>query len=195
MGICGSNKNKKESSNTSNNKQPNNISNNKNHNDNINEKNEDETGPFDINKVRADALKAHNKYRDMHGCPPLKLDSDLNKVAQDYADKLASRDMFQHSNCKWNGKDIGENLAMCYGEEMTGQYMTQMWYDEIKDYDFKHGDFSSETGHFTQLIWKDSKNVGIGLAQSKQGSYYAVANYFPPGNIMGQFKTQVPAKV
>lgn len=33
---------------------------------------------------------------------------------------------------------------------------SQSWYDEIEFYDFGKPDFSSETGHFTQVIWKGS---------------------------------------
>jgi len=69
-----------------------------------------------------------------------------------------------------------------------------MWYDEIKDYDFKNPGFKSGTGHFTQVIWKGSEEVGFGLAQSKNGSWYSVANYYPPGNYMGKFPQNVESK-
>ena len=139
-------------------------------------------------------LNQHNKYRRMHGAPDLIHNADLTKLAQAYAEKLAKNDDFQHSNCKWGGKDVGENLAMCGGMPMTGENMTDMWYDEIKDYDFKKSTFSSETGHFTQVIWKNTKEVGFGLAKSRSGNYYAVGNYYPAGNFMGQFKTNVLPK-
>ena len=70
------------------------------------------------------------------------------------------------------------------------------WYDEIKDH---HFDLDSQPGtgnlnisfcfyslknnlflgHFTQLVWKNSKEVGFGVAKANDGSFYAVANYFP----------------
>lgn len=60
------------------------------------------------------------------------------------------------------------------------------WYAEIKYYPF--GDFHAGAGpkpnflHFTQMVWKGTKEVGYGL--SKCGNtYYVVARYFPPGNI------------
>ena len=46
-------------------------------------------------------------------------------------------------------------------------------------------------GHFTQLIWASSCDIGIGIARSRSGKVMVVANYRPPGNITGQFKKNV----
>jgi len=40
-------------------------------------------------------------------------------------------------------------------------------------------------GHFTQLVWKSSREVGIGRAQSRDGKWFVVANFFPAGNFIG----------
>ncbi len=37
------------------------------------------------------------------------------------------------------------NIAMCGGQDMTGKFMTDMWYDEIKDYDFGNSGFNGST--------------------------------------------------
>lgn len=48
--------------------------------------------------------------------------------------------------------------------------------------------------HFTQLIWKDSEELGVGASKSpKSGKIYVVCNYDPHGNIRSQFKDQVLA--
>ena len=42
------------------------------------------------------------------------------------------------------------------------------------------------SGHFTQLVWKSSREVGIGRAQSRDGRWFVVANFFPAGNFIGR---------
>jgi len=44
---------------------------------------------LDLAAFRAAALKQHNIYRAKHGVPPLALSSQLNGVAQQYAEQLA----------------------------------------------------------------------------------------------------------
>ena len=146
---------------------------------------------FPNGKFVQDALDSHNKYRKKHGVPPLKINSDLCKISQQWAEKIASTENFEHSSCKWGSKNIGENIALCSGQQMTGQFMTDMWYEEIKDYDFKNPGFTDGTGHFTQLVWKESKELGVGLSISSNGDYYAVANYFPAGNDIDAFAQNV----
>ena len=36
--------------------------------------------------------------------------------------------------------------------------------------------------HFTQLVWKSSKRLGLGQAKSRSGNEYIVAQYRPAGN-------------
>ena len=138
-----------------------------------------------------DSLQAHNKYRTKHHAPPLKINSELNRIAQQYANYLAQNDCFQHSDNEYRGESLGENLYMCYGTKITGKAMTDAWYNEIKQYNFNASTFTSGTGHFTQVVWKDSKEVGFAYAQSRSGNYYGVANYYPAGNFMGEFRKNV----
>ncbi len=153
-----------------------------------------ESKPQNLDEFREAGLKAHNTYRQQHKVDDLTINPELNDYAQAYAEKLAANDSFQHSNCKWGSKRVGENLAMCGGMPMTGQYMSDMWYDEIKMYDFNGNGMSAGTGHFTQLVWKGSQQVGFGLATSKSGSNYAVANYYPAGNFVGRYQQNVLPK-
>ena len=136
-----------------------------------------------IKKFIEDALQKHNELRKEHGSGPLILSEDLNKIAQEYSEYLAKIDEMKHSKNTYKGDDLGENLFCCSGTEIQGEYMTMSWYNEINDYDFNNPGFKSGTGHFTQLIWKDTEQVGFGFSYSKSGKYYGVANYYPAGNI------------
>ena len=70
------------------------------------------------------------------------------------------------------------------------------WYGEIKDYDKSwYGNEPPQcafmkTGHFTQVVWKASERIGVGLAISGR-SCFVVANYDPPGNFTGNYKPNV----
>ncbi len=74
---------------------------------------------------------------------------------------------------------------------LLGAKASQQWYDEIKDYKWSKPEFSMETGHFTQVVWKNSTQVGFAVAQAPNGYFYAVANYYPAGNYTGQFPKNV----
>ena len=129
------------------------------------------------------ALKKHNEYRALHKAEPLIISEDLNKIAQKYAEHIASINTMVHSKNKYNGDSLGENIYWCSGMLINGADMTTSWYDEISDYRFNNPGFQSGTGHFTQVVWKGSKQVGFGYAQASDGGYYGVANYYPAGNI------------
>ena len=80
------------------------------------------------------------------------------------------------------------------GYELGGQRAAEMWYEEIKDYNFRNPGFKSATGHFTQLIWVGSRDVGIAKAVGKNGAHFVVARYYPAGNFVGQFPENVKPK-
>jgi len=69
-----------------------------------------------------------------------------------------------------------------------------MWYDEIKDYNFKNPGNFGGTGHFTQVVWAGSLEMGVAKAGEDTGSQYVVARYSPPGNVMGQYQENVHPK-
>ena len=137
-----------------------------------------------------EALKAHNNYRKIHHAEPLKLNRELCKIAQNYANHLANIGRLQHSDNCYHNNSMGENLYYCKGKEPTGSSITTSWYSEIKSYNYS-GEFSNNTGHFTQVVWKETKEVGFGKSKNQDGKIYVVANYYPAGNVIGLFKHNV----
>ena len=145
-------------------------------------------------KAAQQALAAHNQYRAAHGVPALKWDAKAADFAKTWAEKIASEGSLRHSSNEQR-KGMGENLAMTWGKALTPAAAVKMWYDEIKDYDFKKAKFQFNTGHFTQVVWKGATGLGFHIAKSGN-SYYAVANYTAPdgqsaGNMMGEFPQNV----
>lgn len=67
-----------------------------------------------------------------------------------------------------------------------------MWYDEIETYNFANPDASTGvTGHFTQLVWASTKQLGCGLGVNSLNKVYVVCNYFKVGNWLDERKTNV----
>merc|ERR1712158_242422 len=149
------------------------------------------TDPVDLDKFRQDSLAAHNAYRAKHGVAALKLSSELNALAQEWADHLIAENAFEHRPNNNNGENIYMSSGRAAQEQAQGA--VDSWYSEIKDYTFgKEPSWGGPvTGHFTQVVWKGSTDVGVGVAQ--EGSkVVVVANYSPPGNFGGQYVANVP---
>tara|TARA_B100001113_G_scaffold280508_1_gene235325 strand:+ start:574 stop:1104 length:531 start_codon:yes stop_codon:yes gene_type:complete len=144
------------------------------------------------------ALSLHNKARNEVGSSPLLWSEKLEKDAFKYAEYLARTNNFKHSKTK-----NGENLTMSFESiefEGTTTYIysetplldaSKGWYDEIKDYRYskikKNRWLAKKVGHYTQMVWFDTREVGIASARSKDGKVYVVARYHPAGNILGKF--------
>ncbi|CAF2092696.1 unnamed protein product [Rotaria magnacalcarata] len=147
----------------------------------------------DLKTFRQEALASHNSYRAQHCAPALVLDDDINQSAQTYAEKLATIGKLVHST---NRVGLGENLYSVGSSaplrNLNGTHSAQAWYNEVKSYNFGSPKFSSNTGHFTQVVWKNTKKFGIGYALTKDRSTaYVVAQYSPPGNYLSQFADNV----
>lgn len=150
-----------------------------------------------LDKDKLSALQVHNDARKEVGVSPLVWSKQLEDQAQKYAKQIARTDNYEHSN-----SEDGENLAMFYGYEESNEFKTYIysdtplydasigWYNEIRDYKyskFKRNDTGPKIGHYTQMVWKDSKEVGIASAISKNGKVFVVARYYPAGNYLGEY--------
>ena len=142
-------------------------------------------------------LEKHNEYRKQHQVGELTINCDLMKIAQKYSKKLHDNNKFEHSHDKYDGKNMGENLYRKWGGTNTYEApaATIAWYNEIKDYNFNTGKSrnSNHVGHFTQVVWKGTEELGVGFTCGDNGCF-VVANYYPAGNYVGQFTENVLQK-
>ena len=159
-------------------------------NNKVNEINNLDQNKFDKEK----ALSMHNKFRAIHGSNKLELNSELNNIAQLYANECAEIQSSEHSPKLYKNDFIGENIFEISTDDELNidiEDICNKWYSEKKEYDFNSNKYQTYTGHFTQMIWKDSKEVGFGYKKTKKGKSYFVAIYYPEGNIFNKFKDNV----
>ncbi|EJS43152.1 pry1p [Saccharomyces arboricola H-6] len=137
-----------------------------------------------LSDFASNILAEHNKKRALHkDTPALAWSSTLATYAQDYADNYDCSGTLTHS-----GGEYGENLALGY----DGPAAVDAWYNEISDYDFSNPGFSSNTGHFTQVVWKSSTQVGCGIKTcGGEWGDYVICSYNPAGNYEGEYADNV----
>ncbi|EDO45388.1 predicted protein, partial [Nematostella vectensis] len=135
-----------------------------------------------------EALQLHNNLRAIHGSQPMRLNKEMSDAATDWAKKMASQHKLIHSPLQAR-LDEGENLLMACNRkgEFPVSNVVKSWYDEVcaPGYDFPQGRGQGGTGHFTQVVWNASVELGIGKATTtKNGTSctFYVARYKPAGN-------------
>lgn len=129
-------------------------------------------------------VNEHNAKRALHkDTGSLTWSDTLAAYAQNYADSYDCSGNLVHS-----GGPYGENLAAGYGT--TGS--VDAWYNEISSYDYSNPGYSESTGHFTQVVWKGTSEVGCGL-KSCGGEWgdYIICSYKAAGNVNGDFADNV----
>ncbi|XP_018341218.1 PREDICTED: uncharacterized protein LOC108747851 isoform X2 [Trachymyrmex septentrionalis] len=140
-------------------------------------------------------LDTHNFYRSRHGIPPLRLSKQLCKTSQDWANILAAKGRLEHRA----NIDYGENLYCMWSSNpktvVGGEEPVNEWYAEETQHQYGKEPTTLKTGHFTQVIWRDSTELGVGMARNRNGEVYVVCNYNPAGNFLGSFTENVLSPV
>ncbi|CAG0902309.1 unnamed protein product [Darwinula stevensoni] len=142
------------------------------------------------------SLVAHNTYRAKHRVPPLKLNLKICEEAKEWMEHLCRLERLKH-RLDWK---YGESIYWVRSTEnnctVPAEVPVKKWYSEIQKHNFDHepsGNLSS--GHFTQMVWKDTEELGVARGMSRNGHIIVVAFYFPPGNFLGKFIENVPFPV
>jgi pathogenesis-related protein 1 len=124
---------------------------------------------------------AHNAVRMRVGVPPLRWSAKLAQAAQQWADNLLRKGTLDHQVSNPNG----ENLYEMDGSTASPADVVNDWASEARDYDYKDNSCSAVCGHYTQIVWRKTEEVGCAAAQSRTRQVW-VCEYFPPGNYEGQ---------
>jgi hypothetical protein len=130
-------------------------------------------------------LNSTNTYRAEHNATDLSWNTTLADFADAYldSDDVGDDCAFEHS-----GGPYGENLAIGYPNVTAS---VEAWGNERDEYDFEHQGFDRETGHFTQLVWQNTTDVGCGRRLCGEKGWYLVCEYWPVGNVEGQYEDSV----
>ena len=106
---------------------------------------------------------------------------EILQKSQEFTQYLSQIGALIHSDSDFHGEQLGENLSYSFEDNLTGETPINMWYEEISNYNFDNPGFTSGAGHFTQLVWKNSKEFGIGF-YCRRSRCYITGNYYPSGN-------------
>jgi len=118
--------------------------------------------------------------------PPLDWDCSLAEGSQKWAEELAKLGYLKHSEGNY-----GENLYMYYSSTGNTPPLSEAiksWYSEKKNFEYGNKYWCKSgtiCGHYTQLIWKDTKKIGCGKAKNGN-KVYIVCRFYPAGNWIGE---------
>jgi hypothetical protein len=135
-------------------------------------------------------LAAHNRERLDLGLEPLSWNPALAQSAQQWADYLASTGRFEHAPENPYAPE-GENLWAGTKGYFAPEAMVDAWIREKRF--FRPGVFPDnsttgrveDVGHYTQLIWRATTEVGCAEAASADEDIL-VCRYTEAGNYIGE---------
>lgn len=153
--------------------------------------------PLSKQELFAGTLSSHNRVRAKHGLSPLRWSDKLAAYSQQWADHLG-----QSSRCTMRHRSgtppYGENLfwtsATVWSDgvrelnRVTIRDVVKTWADEEAWYNYQRNSClpGKRCGHYTQIVWKDTTEVGCAMTVCPDKSQTWVCSYNPPGNFTGQ---------
>jgi hypothetical protein len=154
-------------------------------------KNVDSSKQTDQNFDYAQAvLDAHNEHRDNHSVAALKWSDDLASIAQEHA-----RTCYYKHNTNIGGGGYGQNIGAGADAEHSPAMISNLMYNgEFGFYPGYDGEPDMENfekwGHFSQILWKETEEVGcatvycpggLGNTGKNISPYFLVCDYKPSG--------------
>ena len=128
-----------------------------------------------------------NIIRAIHHAPPVIPTAKLNWAAGNWSEHMAKTNKFDHSPYPY-----GENIAYIpINQNYTAGAIAavNMFYAEKSAW-LASNKTPNSAGHFTQLVWKSTRYIGIGIASNKKNMYISF-EFDPAGNVWGQYVANV----
>ncbi|NXS67422.1 CRIS2 protein, partial [Pandion haliaetus] len=136
------------------------------------------------NSLRRGVKPTASNMKKMEWCPP----------AAQNAQEWANQCTLSHSpgNRRRTNVQCGENLFMSSSPRPWSDVI-QAWYNEENDFEYGTGAKTqgAVTGHYTQVVWHNSYQIGCAVAFCPNSSYkyFYVCQYCPAGNNVMQIAT------
>jgi hypothetical protein len=139
---------------------------------------------------KRDWLAAHNLARAEVGLAPLAWSDALARDAQAWARHLAERGLYAHASPEQR-RGQGENIWR--GPKGYWSPSDTIGFFIAEKRHFRPGTFPDvsrtgmwrDVGHYTQVIWPQTREVGCGLAETSNEEVL-VCRYWPAGNVWGE---------
>ena len=149
-------------------------------------------------------ISTHNEFRNKHKLTPVTWSQDLAEYAQQWVDHLS-----QTKNCAMTHRPNNETSAFqqIYGENLfwssaleyedgttevetfTAKEIIETWASEEDFYNYETNTCmdDADCGHYTQIVWHETKQVGCAVAVCEDKSQVWACNYSPRGNYLGEW--------
>ena len=152
-------------------------------------------------------LVSHNKVRQKFNQQPLTWSNSLASYAQQWVSRLAEtqncqmlhRPNYQSEHDSERYLQVhGENLFWASAEKLANgsaklQHFSSVdvvraWAEEEAYYDYQTNTCQpgQDCGHFTQMVWHESQQIGCAKAVCADKSQIWACNYHPRGNYIGE---------
>ncbi|XP_035279623.1 serotriflin isoform X2 [Anguilla anguilla] len=141
--------------------------------------------------VQQQIVDMHNEIRrEISASNMLRMNwsSEISANAQKWADTCAMGHSTQSKRTVGN-IICGENIYMSSHPDPWSSAINA-WNSEKEFYTYSQSVNWNAVGHFTQMIWRRTNEVGCGVAHCPSNSsaqYFYVCHYSPPGNFRGQY--------
>ncbi|KAI9726510.1 MAG: hypothetical protein M1828_001332 [Chrysothrix sp. TS-e1954] len=148
-----------------------------------------------LNTYQKTVLRHHNVHRSNHSAHDVSWGPNMMHDAK----KLAHTCHWGHNN-DIGGGGYGQNIEAGSSPSQIGASITEAFYNGEEPKYHWYGDANPNFatfeayGHFTQLVWKDTKRVGCWTASCPKGvsgapgTYWlTICNYWPQGNMGGEY--------